>query len=446
MKCPELYAVAGELAGRRFAVGEGGLRLGRSSSNDIHVPDEGLSRNHCFFEPSGEAGIRVTDLGSANGTLVNGEELGGEPRELKAGDEIEAGSLRFEVVEEGAQPKPAAPVPGTVDLGLGEPAASSPGAGNGDAPAGRRRSPVMNIIWAAAILALGAAIWLVLSAPPEEPAAGGGEIAPAEREDRLVEMSYEKVAADRESIFRYAMTFSQDGTLKTVIDDVPGENRHIVKSAKLGEQAVAQLQEILADADLAKLDDEYAGSEMEPEDLKSWTLGIVTSGSVRSIRVVNAQEPDAFRRVREKLEAFSKNELGIWAIQYSRDKLIELAKASAEVGRVKWEDREVEYGNLHAAIAAWREAMFYLETINPKPEEYAAYREAKEKAEQELENRYKDQRFKADRAINLADWETARTELQVLSALVPDREDDRNREATAKLVDVEKRLKNGGRR
>ena len=59
---PSLEAVKGPLAGRRFEVGPGGLRLGRSSTCDIHVPDEELSRNHCLFEAAGPTGLRVTDL------------------------------------------------------------------------------------------------------------------------------------------------------------------------------------------------------------------------------------------------------------------------------------------------------------------------------------------------------------------------------------------------
>ena len=98
MKRLELEITNGELAGRRYEVKSGGLRLGRSSSNDIHVPDEELSRNHCLFETVGEAGVRVTDLASANGTLVNGVPLGNDPLELKAGDLIEVGKTVIRVV------------------------------------------------------------------------------------------------------------------------------------------------------------------------------------------------------------------------------------------------------------------------------------------------------------------------------------------------------------
>ena len=75
VKRPELKIENGPLAGRRFKVGNGVLRLGRSSSNDICVEDVKLSRNHCIFEPFGEAGIRLTDLASANGTYLNGADI-----------------------------------------------------------------------------------------------------------------------------------------------------------------------------------------------------------------------------------------------------------------------------------------------------------------------------------------------------------------------------------
>ena len=63
----------------------------------------------------------------------------------------------------------------------------------------------------------------------------------------------------------------------------------------------------------------------------------------------------------------------------------------------------------------------------------------------ELEKRYRDQRFLADRAINLGDWATAQRELRVLCDLVPDAKDPRHAEASAKLLDVEGRIKKGAR-
>ena len=105
-KRPELMIMSGELSGRRFAVPKEGLRLGRSSSNDIHIPDEELSRNHCLFEQREPDGIALVDLASANGTYVNGVQLGAEARELAAGDLVEVGATAIRIVGEGAEPLP----------------------------------------------------------------------------------------------------------------------------------------------------------------------------------------------------------------------------------------------------------------------------------------------------------------------------------------------------
>ena len=430
---PELQIENGELAGRRYAVGENGLRLGRSSSNDMQISDEGLSRNHCLFEAVGEEGIRLTDLASANGTILNGQLLGDEPADIKVGDVIEVGSTVINVVADGRSQPP------VVDLGLG---ASAPGeAATAQESAQKKRSPVMNIVWGVAVVVALASIGLVLLAPAPAPAPAPEAV----RDDApvLEEVWYEKVDASQDGIFRYELAYTPDGQLKVAVDDVPNENRHLVKSQALDDAAKAELGEILDFKAIREIDREYVGVDPEPPALLSWTLRVVYSTRARTIRIVNTQEPEAFRAVREKLEAFSKNQLGVWALQYSRDKLVELAEESVRLGRSKWEDRDVQHGNLFGAVAAFREALFYLETVNPKPECAEAARQGLRNSQEELERRYADQRFLADRAINLGEWETARRELLVLVEMVPDRSDDRNREATAKLVDVERRLKGG---
>ena len=125
----------------------------------------------------------------------------------------------------------------------------------------------------------------------------------------------------------------------------------------------------------------------------------------------------------------------------------ELSADSAAVGDAKWGEREVEYGNLSAALHAYKEAVFYLDTVNPKPDGYPGLKEKLEQTEAELSKRYNDQRFLANKAMNLADWETAQAELKILCEMVPDKDDPRHAEANAKLVDVENRMKKakGGR-
>ncbi|MBP5284698.1 MAG: hypothetical protein ILO34_01155, partial [Kiritimatiellae bacterium] len=312
------------------------------------------------------------------------------------------------------------------------------------APA-KKRSPVASIVWAALAIAVAAAIAAVLLVPRD---GGGGAIRPVEEKtraeiDRLV---YEKVEADSTRIFRYIMTI-ENGELRVAFDDVPEQNRHVDKKAALSDRAKARIAEIFETRGFDALENSYSGGSGDDGELKSWRIRTVSAGKVRDILVENTLEPDAFRTVREALEAFSRNELGIWAIQYTSEKLIELCEASAAVGDAKWEEREVEYGNLSAAVRAYREAIFYLDTVNPKPAAYSVLKQKLAAAEEELSRRYKEQRFIADKAINLGDWESAKTELAVLCEMVPDKDDERHAEANAKLVDVENRMKKakGGR-
>ena len=448
-KRPELLITSGPMSGTRFEVGAGGVRLGRSSSNDVHIPDEELSRNHCLFEQSGEAGIRITDLASANGTFVNGEQLGSDSRELKGGDTIEVGSTKISVV--GDEP-PFAPraagikVAATVDLGLGA-ASAEPAQGGvashkqSKAQGGHQRTMIANVLWVVAALTVAVAIAVVLCAPreSEKPVA---PVVEEKTEQKLVSLHYEKVEADVTRVFSYRMEIDGSGILRVAFDDVPGENRHVDKKTKLSDKAKKRILEILEKPGFAALDDEYVGSSVEDENaLKSFRIRVVRWNSIKDVLVENTQEPDAFREVRESLEAFSRNELGIWAIQYSKEKLIELSDESAKVGDAKWEDREVEYGNLSTAIKAYKDALFYLETINPKPDGYAEIKEKLARTEAELKQRYEDQRFRADKAMNLGDWETAQNELKILCELVPERDDPRHAEANARLVDVENRMK-----
>jgi sigma-B regulation protein RsbU (phosphoserine phosphatase) len=67
-------------------------RVGRAPSNQLSFPGvEGMSREHLTIEWSGTNWM-ARDLGSTNGSLVNGERLS-EPRILRSGDRITAGRV-----------------------------------------------------------------------------------------------------------------------------------------------------------------------------------------------------------------------------------------------------------------------------------------------------------------------------------------------------------------
>jgi pSer/pThr/pTyr-binding forkhead associated (FHA) protein len=105
-----LRFTAGPLAGRRVEVAAA-LVLGRQA--DLVIDDPQVSRRHATVRPAGDR-LEVEDLGSLNGTWVNGARIDG-PARLGPGDRVRLGDTTFEV--EGAtvaaatvaSPEPAPP-------------------------------------------------------------------------------------------------------------------------------------------------------------------------------------------------------------------------------------------------------------------------------------------------------------------------------------------------
>jgi sigma-B regulation protein RsbU (phosphoserine phosphatase) len=83
---PSLVFLAGPIAGRRFKLGDGEYVIGRRSDCQIFVPDMRVSRQHARLW-KGDVGWTLEDLGSNNGTYINGVRLQGSSP-LKTDDEI----------------------------------------------------------------------------------------------------------------------------------------------------------------------------------------------------------------------------------------------------------------------------------------------------------------------------------------------------------------------
>ncbi len=88
---PTLLALDGPIAGRHLEVA-GAIVFGRKSG-DVLLDDELVSRRHAEVRPL-EGGLVLTDLGSSNGTTVNGRRCEGVTH-LAQGDKVQIGSTVF---------------------------------------------------------------------------------------------------------------------------------------------------------------------------------------------------------------------------------------------------------------------------------------------------------------------------------------------------------------
>ncbi len=89
---PRLIATAGPLKGSVFPLPESDWTVGRSSACQLPLKDTGVSREHCTIRRDGQRCI-LRDLGSHNGTFVNGQPVG--EKEILQGDQLRIGGSIF---------------------------------------------------------------------------------------------------------------------------------------------------------------------------------------------------------------------------------------------------------------------------------------------------------------------------------------------------------------
>ena len=422
--------------GKNISVPSEGIRLGRSSKNDIVLEDPLLSRHHCrlFFKP-GE-GLWITDLGSANGTVVNGATV--TEIRIRPGDTVTIGDTVLKVLTEevgGALSKPAdviIPVAGgpgpVVDLGLKS---------DKDAVNGSTKKSSLNLIIIAGVLmaAIVAGVWIPKLMSDKKP--DKKRLVFSENVEQTLELEYEKVQATTGNVFRYSLKIATNNVISVQIDDIKND-RHARKEKQMSSEYAKSLAKAISDSGFFSLSDEYQG--VQPDMLEQWDLSVTIGRKSHRSRVINRVEPEAFAVVREKIELAGKNELGLWAMESSPEKLIQIAKDAYLLARKYHDEREIKYGNLAMALKSFIEADSYLETVEPKPDFYPDVVANITDCKKLMQDKYNDQNFRVERAMKLGDWEESAKELRILLEMIPDGGDPRNADARKKLLDVEKHL------
>lgn len=83
-----------------YGVSEGETTVGRGDDAGLTIPDPRVSRNHAVLTVRGDS-LAVRDMGSTNGTFVNGERI--TESELRPGDQISFGGLALHLVPQHSQ-------------------------------------------------------------------------------------------------------------------------------------------------------------------------------------------------------------------------------------------------------------------------------------------------------------------------------------------------------
>ncbi len=142
------------------------IKLGRLATAHLPLDDDRVSRIHAVIEVAADGAVSVIDMGSAEGTFVNGRKVSRSL--LKPGDQLQLGGLRIALVMDPAAVAASAPVPVPAPAPVAGPApvpAPVPAAAPARVPVAAAPAPVAAV---------------AVAAPPPEAPAPAPAAAPAE--------------------------------------------------------------------------------------------------------------------------------------------------------------------------------------------------------------------------------------------------------------------------
>uniref|UniRef100_UPI000ADC300F FHA domain-containing protein n=1 Tax=Streptomyces alboniger TaxID=132473 RepID=UPI000ADC300F len=104
----QLHVVAGPDAGGVHLLHGGQIRVGRSADADVPLDDPDVSRLHCAVTLAQDGRVTVTDLGSTNGTSVDGTEVTDRPVRVSPGSLLRIGESALRLTGGGLGAAPGA--------------------------------------------------------------------------------------------------------------------------------------------------------------------------------------------------------------------------------------------------------------------------------------------------------------------------------------------------
>ncbi|MET9610286.1 FHA domain-containing protein [Streptomyces sp. NPDC006512] len=135
---PQLHVVAGPDAGGVHLLHPGSVRIGRSADADVPLDDPDVSRLHCTVTVRADGRVAVADLGSTNGTTLDGTPVGARPVALTPGALLRIGESTLRLAPGGTESLTVVPdLEGHLSLPDASGGVAGGTGGTGTAPHGR---------------------------------------------------------------------------------------------------------------------------------------------------------------------------------------------------------------------------------------------------------------------------------------------------------------------
>ncbi len=457
-----------------------GVSMGRELDNDLIVEAEAASRYHCKINwRDGEWYLQ--DLGSTNGTKLNGLKITGETK-MKEGDEIAIGYQKYIFAENIDEKRQAlgkdidgllqavnsGPVGGTLaeksakkdtspQSFFGSVFSKDQKRDSGDKPSTSAQAdffrkdkpaPVTEmekkkhasvlfyviVILFAFVLVAGFLLIDKLLAEQKKKAS-----APKKTDEVGAPLTviYEKQISTPDNIFRYELKIS-NSSIMVERDDL----KHFIRfrrEQKLAPELLENLRHIIKETDFMDVSQPQSGVSIDNSD-ETKTLTIAYGTSLNSIRIKNAFEPVPFRDAVNALEDFSNDILNIPTISLTADEMKKEAEDAFAKAEMLFANKNARRENLKDAVKRYMYVIELLEFFEPKPTMYdQAYKKSQE-AKKMLDEEVKQHEINAQQATKLRKFDEAiESYRSITEMLEPD--DKHYNNAKNMIIKIEKHLR-----
>lgn len=484
----KIFFLDGKKAGEAFLLVPPGISLGRELDNDVVLESESASRYHAKIEWT-EEGWRIRDLGSTNGTKVNGIKIT-EPCILKEGDKIKLGSNNFLFAEKLTSESAEKPLPATHPSPPAEEKPeqhSQPTLVEIKPETSAHKKPFLDFFnekkaeqkedsysadsWTSTkgwdffakkketktdsesenpkkksqiffyiILALSAFILIALFILLEKVMAERRK--PVVREEIVrrgvpLTVSYVKQISSPDNIFRYEMEISGD-KIRVTRDDLKCHIR-FTKSKQITKEQLNDLEDGIKQSDFMNMQPVQSGVSEDGIDEEK-KLTVAFGKNLNVIRIKNTLEPQPFRDVVRLLEDFSETVLNIPAISLTADEMMNEAQIAFDKAEQLFNNYQAQDENLSEAIKRYQLTVEYLEYFEPKPAMFDKAFSKLQEAKRILLEEIKAHNANAITYQKRNDWLKAKEEYKkIMAKLEPD--DKRYQQAREKVLMIEKHYK-----
>ncbi len=244
--------------------------MGRSAENAIAIPDTSVSRKHVLLRRTPE-GWAASDMGSGNGTMVNGSSIA-EETILQNGDVVAMGDTELQYVDEGAAQRPARRNSIGAEMNSGRrPVVRSSRHRNQEDPEAkaRRRKLLVRVGAIAVVLMAGFVGYKIIEAKRKEAAGATADIEARSMEQlrTMFQEAKNQIRAGKwveaKAMLEQVQSANSNfggGTVQQYLDrtekEIPNE-QHLAKAAeftKLGQVANANKELLLVSSDTQQTD------------------------------------------------------------------------------------------------------------------------------------------------------------------------------------------------